>query len=389
MRLLSLIGDDYQWYDGQTGGVAPLATLREMAGQRFSVVIPGQSVLLIEAMAPRRNRGAWRNALPYALEDQLATDVERLHFALGPTAADGTTSVAVVDTEVLHQHLDPLQAAGLNVQAVIPDTLLLPLPEAGWSLLHSPDSAQTLVRTGRYSGFACEPALLPPLLTLALEQATTPPAQLQIWGQPPPLADTAVSTVILPAPAERLALLYPGVASATALNLLQGAFSPSAHFYRWLRPWRTAAVLSGLLLAASVVQTSVNYWQLQRQRDELQSMIEQTFRQAVPDVQRIVNPRVQLAHRLQQVTGSTATDGEFLRLLVYTSDILREFPELSLQALRFRAGRLEFDLHGGSLEQLEQLQQRLRSSAGYQAQLQASVREDQVISRLTVMAGSS
>lgn len=379
--------DDYAWHDGQTGGRGFWAEWPAQAGQRVIGVMSGEQVVLTQATAPRRNRTAWRHALPYALEDQFATDVERLHFALGPTATDGSTPVAVVDIEALREWLHPLQAAGLNVHEVIPATLLLPWSATTWSLLITPE--QVLVRTGAYSGFTSEPQSLPWLLNLALAQADPPPSQLLCWGQPLTGLDDGVPVVTMPTPSEPLAVLHQGSQATPAINLLQGAFGPRANVQRWLRPWRTAAVLSGVLVSALVVQAALDYWQLQRQRNHLQTLIEQTFRQALPDVQRMVNPRVQLANRLQAVTGSGAESGEFLSLLAYSGDVLREFPDVSLQAVRFRDGRLEFDLEGGSLEQLERLQQRLRSDATHEAQLQASVREDRVVSRLTVTAAGA
>lgn len=387
-------GHQYQWHDGHTGASGTLDALQAAAtGRRLILALPGDTLLLTRAMAPRRNRTAWRQALPYALEDQLATEVERLHFALGrtadrPRAADGTAvPVAVIERETLREYLEPLQAAGLNPQAAVPEILLLPLPENGWSLLA--DTEQTLVRTGPYSGFATESDNLPPMLTLALQETADPPSQLAVYGQTPALPDAELTVTRHPLPEQRLSLLHRGLTATPPLNLLQGHFGPSASLQRWLRPWRTAAILTGLLLGATLVGSGVEYRQLNQQRNTLEQTIEQVFRQAVPDVQRIVNPRAQLSNRLRELSGPGGDDGEFLSLLAYSGEVLSEFPDLSLRALRFRAGRLEFDLEGGSLEQLEQLQARLRRDADHTVQLQASMREDRVVSRLTVDARTS
>lgn len=47
------------------------------------VVIPTEQVLLLSCQVPGRNSGQMRQALPYALEEYVATDIEEMHIAAG------------------------------------------------------------------------------------------------------------------------------------------------------------------------------------------------------------------------------------------------------------------------------------------------------------------
>jgi general secretion pathway protein L len=127
---------------------APLDTVLASAGvRRLIVLVPGAEVRLAAVSVPARQPAKVLQAAPYALEDQLAEDVETLHFALGPRQPDGQWPVAVTSRARMNEWLKPFQERGLKPDAILPETLCLPATEPGrWSALAEPD--QITVRTG-------------------------------------------------------------------------------------------------------------------------------------------------------------------------------------------------------------------------------------------------
>jgi general secretion pathway protein L len=151
----------YEWLDNDQrvyrGSAAELAAAA--AGRRPLLVARGEYITLSAAKVPGRNRNTWLKALPYALEEYLADDVEKLHFAPGEPTPTGDIPVAVVQHQLLSGWLASCAQAGVEPVAVIPDYLLLPLSTAGsWSLLLEDDRAS--VRSGPWSGFSCEVQLV-------------------------------------------------------------------------------------------------------------------------------------------------------------------------------------------------------------------------------------
>lgn len=379
--------DGFVWHADGREQRGTAATLAAVVGQRRVVLaVPGECLTLTRAQAPRRNRTAWRQALPYALEDHLAEPVEALHFAVGATDADGGTPVAVIRDELLVRWLETLRARNLAPVAVIPDALLPPLEPDAWTLLA--DGGRVLVRQGPARGFACERSALALLLRRALAEAEARPATLRVHGDLPLPDDPALPPRRRADPADPWAVLNAGLTFPPPLDLLQGRYGRSAELGRWLRPWRTAAVLAGLVVVAQLAMTGFEQLRLQRERNALNSAMAQVYRQAVPDARRVINPRAQLAGRLQSLDRAGA-DSTFFDLLSRSGAVLKAFPQLTLQTLRFQDGRLELDLEGGSLETLDQLQQRLRRETRLEVQLRASKREGQVASRVTVREASS
>lgn len=389
--------DRFQWQgaDGRgraaaPAGEGPAAQLAALAaGRRLVLAAPGAAVTLTQTRAPGRNRTTWLKALPYALEDHLAEDVDELHFAVGRTRGD-QVPVAILRRDTLDGWLRRAAAAGLAPVAVVPDTLLLPLEDGAWSLLAGP--GEVLVRTGPHSGFACDRDTLGLLLALALEAAGEDrPTALRIWGDLP-AQGLPPDLEIRPQPsAEPLALLAAGYRPADTLNLLQGGYSRRAHLGRWLRPWRAAAVLAALWLASQLGALAVEYLRLGREETQLRLAMEQLYRDTVPGTQRVVNPRVQLANRLREL--SRATQGGpaagFLDLLYQGGQTLNAFQGVTLKGLRYRDSQLDLDLEGNSLEVLDTFKQRLTEQPGLEALMRTSKRDDRIESQVTLRKGAS
>ena len=85
------------------------------AGGRVIALAPGADVLLTTATLPTRNRKRMYAAVPFALEEQLISDIDALHFALGNTSQLGPVPVAVVERQHMQQWLDMLQEVELLV----------------------------------------------------------------------------------------------------------------------------------------------------------------------------------------------------------------------------------------------------------------------------------
>jgi general secretion pathway protein L len=356
---------------------------RQAAGKRLVLIAPGETVLLTHATLPERNRSQWLKALPYALEDHVAEEIEQLHFAVG-LARTGEAPVAAVRHATLRNWLDQCARAGLNLTAVVPEPLLLPYEPASWSLLL--ESERALVRCGPDAGFATERNTLLPLLELALAEAgENAPTSWRIWGVVVPELATLREIQHQGGVSEPLRLLAAGYRDGVTLNLLQGSYSRHAQWGKWLRPWRVAAVLAGLWLGLQGFLQVSEYWQLRSERVTLQAEMERVFREAVPTARRIVNPRAQLENRLRELSGGPVV-GEtgFLELLLQGGQVLTGFENVRLRGLRYKTGQLDMELAGDNLETLDQLRQRLTEEAGLAAQMRTTKREGRIESRVTL-----
>lgn len=369
-------------------------TLAELAGRaaghRLVLVAPGEAVTLTQARVASRQRSTLLKAIPYALEDNLAEDVEDLHFAAGPVAAGGVVPVAIVRHEALQGWLAAGAGVGITPNTVVPAPLLLPYQDDTWSVLVEND--QTLVRNGPWAGFATDRENLDLLLNLALSEAGEQrPHTLLVWGTASlELADPAIEVRYQDTPSHPLEIFAAGYRDDTLINLLQGPYSRQAHLGRWLRPWRAAAALAGVWLGLQLVFQVVEYHQLSREREWLQNQMAEVYKEAVPGARKVINPRVQLEHWLREQRQSTGgQEAGFLELLYRGGQVMTAFDEVALRGLRYKENQLDMDLEGGSLETLDRLKQRLTQWPELEVQMRTTKREDRVESQVTLRKVSS
>ena len=381
--------DEAEWLrpDGEVQR-GPLADLSSQSdGARQILVAPSEAVTLHRLALPSRKRSTWARAVPFALEDYLVEDIETLHFALGGAVDGGYLPVAVVDRILLSAWLETCDQAGLTPAAVVPDPLLLPWQNDEWSVLL--EARRALVRTGRWEGFATERDNLALLLAQALAEAgETKPRCLRVWGAPATeLAETEVELSPEDTPIEPLALFASGYQPATVLNLLQGGYSRQAHWGRWLRPWRAAAALAGMTLLVQIAGQVYDHWRLQREVTALRTEIERTFKDALPEATRIVNPKVQMETRLRELAPSGGSG--FLELLYQGAQPLAHFPNVTLRGLGYRDGQLDLALEGGDPAVLDRLRQQFERQPGLRMDMRTTQREGQMESKITVKRASS
>lgn len=338
-----------------------------LSGRRVTVLVPGTGVLLAQTMVPVRQRQRLLQALPYVLEEQLAGDVESMHFAAGPRGKDGMVAVAAVNKDLMEQWLQALQGAGVQVHAMIPETLVLPYSPGEWSIVCS--GATTWLRQGRMQAHVLETGQTAELLELALHNAGEAPSRIRIYR------DVSVKEELLThighvceqagvgceqeEYTDLLHLFANGFRTQQPeLDLLQGRYSRHEHVGKLWRPWRAAAVLALLVAVIQGLHAGAHYRQLQREDAQLAQQIEQLYRQTFPDARKVVNPRVQMEQRLRALKQG-ARGQELIRLLSAAGAALRQQAGVEFRALHYHSGELEFVLYTPDLQALDKLKQDL------------------------------
>ncbi|RSM33150.1 GspL family type II secretion system protein ExeL [Aeromonas salmonicida] len=316
---------------GTLASAHALGELRERAGGRPVVtLVPGSDLIFRRVSLPGKYSRQAAAALPYLLEEQIASDVDELHLVvLGHEGHD--VDLMAVDKEKMQTWLGWLEAAGLKSQQLLPDVLALPQAADGWSALQL--GKEWLLRQGPCQGIVADEPLLAMLLAVEAELVTIHSHTLV---PPIPTANWQAADPELP-----MLLLAKGALNCQA-NLLQGPYRPQTEYSRYWLQWRKVAVVAGLLLLVALTQRGVHLYQLAEQDKALKAEIRQVYTRIFPGETRIVNVRSQMAQHLK-LLGQTPQDGVLL-LLTELAPTFAEVPGLKPQVLRFDAARGELRL---------------------------------------------
>jgi general secretion pathway protein L len=367
----------------QTG--APAAAVAAGA-RRIVVLVPAEDVSLLEARVPGSRQRVLR-AIPFALEEQLASDVDHLHFAIGKPLGDDRYPVAVVERSLMDDWAALLQDNGITAHQWLPETLALPHAE-GWDIL--PDGERVLVRSGDFSGFASEADQLPVMISLLAGNEQLP-EKAYIHGSRS-LELIGVEVELDTSHRQALEILAAGWLQGPVIDLLQGAYSRRAEWRRLLRPWKASAalLLAGLLLAG--ISTGFDYYRLTREQARLSADIEALYKQTFPNARRIVDPRAQMEQQLKQLQRRAGGgDISFLGMFAETANVVRSASGIRVEGASYRDGRLDLDLQADSLQLLDTFKQALDNSGSMSAEIQSATTDSdqKVKSRIRIEVKAS
>jgi len=371
-------GAEWRWRRFDTSGRPAAAAAGGESpppGDGALLLVPAWQVHCAALELPGMTAAKLRRAAPYALEEHLATDVDRLHTAVGERLDDNRVVTAAIDPELLQGYLDALRERGVEPTAALPDALCLPWREGCVTLLRDGDMA--LLRHGPGAATSLETDNLPALLQAL---AREPVPLLECHGEPAP--DWPGELRQHPAP-EPLAVLAPGALQAP-INLLQGAFAPRAR--RHHTPlWYAAATAAGIWWLGSMGYALTDWWLLKQRVEALDAEIGAIFRETFPDAGRMVRPRVQAERRLRAL--ASGGPGSFLGSLGNAAPALEATESVTVDNLEYDRRGLRLRLRTATIGQLDDLAEKLRGR-GLAARIEGARRDaDAVTGTLMIVAG--
>jgi len=380
----------------------------QAAGARVIVLVPAENVLLAQADLPGIKGQKLARAIPYALEDQLAEDVDDLHVAIGNRDERDKISNAVVSRDSLESWLARLKLAGLHPDVITPEVFGVQWDkESGttnWRLVIN--GTHALMRTGAQTGLAFETENITPVLQASLDNAGDSfPSSLTVVSCAEELGDlfegSATQNKLAALCAENSielilhqfdencgVLLAHGFDEGNAINLLQGDYSHKEQVGKMLRPWRTALILGAVWLLLQVGSFIADYVRLSALAAEQQAEMASIFKQAMPGSRLVPGSEKELmARALEKLRGGGSGDNSLLALLAQTGKIFKETDGVTLSSLRYKGDKLDVGLNLPDLQTLDKLKQRLKDEASVSIEIiSASSRNGKVESRVAIKA---
>ena len=368
-------------------------TLEEAAaaveGRRATLVLPGDDVLLAEATVPGGSAARAQQAIPYALEEQLADDVDMLHFALGSKGAGDRWPVAVFGREAMERIVARCAEVGLRPSELVPEPLALPAgrpgrgsegegaAEASWTALL--DGEEAIVRLHGHHGFSSEATMLPLMLdgarralpdggAAALVAYATPGTSMPgpAWAPPGVELETRPCD-------SRFELYASGLAGSSRINLLQGDFSPKQRFDKAWKPWRWSAALAACLCLVLLAGQWLDYRRLAEREAQLDAAIAETFARALPGT-RLQRPQRQMQAALERI-GAGGGDTFVSRTHQLAASLATQ-PQTTLRSINYRDGRFDLDLTTDALPTLDALKSEIEQRGSLGVTVQSANREE-------------
>lgn len=312
-----------------SGTLSSTLQLKELAEQfpdtRAIALIPADLVSLHSLPVAGRLNKALEKSLPFRLEDDLAEDVEDLHFAILENSND-QVHIAVTAREKMNFWQQSMAASGLKCRKWIPEPLALPWSEGENAALQIDDL--WIIRHGAWQWTSCDPEWLEfSVESLTGEQDTL---ELISYSQ---IEENLPGDWHFESAGTPLQVLAAGALESKA-NLLQGEWKVESTINKNLKPWGLAACLLavtfGLFAAQSVQETR----RLEQQAAALQVEARKIYSDLYPE-ERIVRLQSQMRQKLQALQVKDETEAGLLSLMNQASPLFKEFPSLKAESLSY------------------------------------------------------
>jgi general secretion pathway protein L len=374
------------------------------------VLVPSAEVLTTSVDIPVKG-AKLKAALPFALEEYLAEDIDELHFAAGVKRSSGRTPVSVVSHRKMEDWLEMLDDAGIHPHLIIADSYGLARIPGTISLLLTNETVfindggdTELVMQGVSPGDA--------LATIgALDDgaaagdgkgAKTPnamPRHVLVYCEP---GDDdrfqhdwiamrheldSVDVKLLPDGAmPRLAVT---VATGAGVNLLQGRYAPRKEYSGLFRPWKNAAMLAAAFCLIALGAKATDYYLLSRQEAELQQTFNTEYQQMLPGAPETVDP-VAVIESLRRRIGNVETPPIFLQSMEQLGHAIRQNRQASIQAISFRAGVIDLRVSAPDVATLAGVERAIGESGQFRASIQSTDQDGEKVSgRIQIQVAGS
>ena len=344
--------------------------------QSVVIGLPSDDVrtAVLEVSADERKHLA--SSLPYMMEEQVADDVEDLHFVSAPIDEEAYL-VAFTRKAQMSNWIEALPGAE-ELKLFSPEALCLPVN--GNECCIVVQGREAVMRWSESQGARVDLTLL----SVVLDSLPDKPGSLVIYGTD----RDAVMAHLSDEQASRVdwrqggwgALLMLTQASPP-INLRQGAFAPRLPLGKWWNIWKTVAIAAGVAMALQFVADLAQYQTLKNHNLELRSAIQESYRKANPRGA-VVDVEKQLNRQLSEFAGGDGVAAFTPRLVDVVTATLAHDGRVT--SVNYSAGQLRLNLTVDNFAAVERIRQQLEQS-GLKATLETSnARGDEVRARLRV-----
>ncbi|WP_043308296.1 type II secretion system protein GspL [Pseudomonas sp. ML96] len=339
------------------------------AAQAWRLVLPVEAVTACLVQLPTTKARWLQKALPFAVEELLAEDVEQFHLSVGGQLADGRHRVYAVRRSWLARWLalcesNPPQRIEVDADLLSEEGSQLFCLGDRW-LLGGSGEARLALR-GEDWPQLIELCPLPRVAYVAAGQAAPEGVEL-IHELASPLAWLA--------------------RQRAECNLAQGPFARRESSGQWQR-WRPLAALVGLWLVLQWGFNLAQGWHLQREGELYAQANASLYRELFPEDNKLINLRAQFDQHLAEAEGGGQQ--QLLQLLDQAAAAIgEEGARVQVQQLDFNAqrGDLALNLQASDFAALESLRTRLQE-AGLAVDMGSASREDSGVSARLVIGGN-
>ena len=323
-------------------------------------LIPGEFVSILEVKLPIRSRKKATQALPFALEDQIAGNIDDLHFSLLDWNPGQASTVAIISREKWFKYLLWMEENSVAVNQIIPDFQILPLQnDQTATLFYERNSNRVLIKfkdNQLIKGIAISLEELPFWVEEFDAKEQTIACNDTILSEKLEAVQSFGKLMMLNADAIHDLCLLP----SEKLNQI-ALYKPEQgrEFFEKSKFWLIAGLIFLLLsLIVNIAFDFHEYRVLKVQQTTLNEKIKTIFSDNFPNIERIVDARLQFQREINLLQGNAEGTQHFLFLL---ESVVKSVPRNTtrVEEVFYRNSALNVTIHADNFQVLDRFTAKL------------------------------
>ena len=309
-----------------------------------TVFVPSEFVLRVACDVPGRSQAQIRRALPFAVEEYIASDIETMHIAHGPIKAGEKIHCNLLSREQIANWLNCFTSVGVHPGAFVADAEILEQDPTVATLIF--DSTSVLVNNAAQAAVIGRDTLAMALGTLEIERIVSLnglPTDLEL-GQLENTVDVEEVPVGDAGILEYLAKRHRD--GSAFVNLLQGEYRPVRPKSANATRWRSVAALAAVWVIVGFLSIVIQGWWASSEADRLEADSFAFYKSTFPRESQPVSVD-QLRRRMesklgQKSSGETSPSGAFIDLTAHFSNVSK--PNHEVLSISYTEQRQELNI---------------------------------------------
>ena len=257
------------------------------------VLLPATEVSTSFLNLPIKSINKIKTAIPFALEEDLACDINLLHFSFKKIKYKDSIPVCVIDKNKFNEYRKLLINSGINAQVITSEIFGLPMIQRTVNVLIEPN--KTLINNGSDKAYALENDSVIDLHEL-IDEVKEDANHVQVYldyscqDKYKNIQENQDGIDIQLLEGSSLQKLSQIIVNSDYVNLLQGEYAAQIEYKKYLQPWRYSAYLLLGLMIILMTSKTINYFQATNYETTLSSRFLDEYKKFQPNANNISDP---------------------------------------------------------------------------------------------------
>ena len=346
------------------------------------VILPGEEIHHAVLTLPIKSEKKLTKAIPFAMEDRLADEIEKTHFAHKRLNND-LIQICAINASKLKEFLKTLKSNNIHASAITSDTLCVPKIEKTITLLI--DSSRVHINNGFDKVFTFESIDIIDAVNIANKDNNIRDIQIFINKEDKNLLNkfdqlresfrNVDVNILQNGPFQKYSQV---IVNHNYIDLLQGKYKDKKDIAQIFKPWRKTASLFLLFVSLLLINNLLNIYSLNKYERELSVKFLNQYKYFNPRADNVSDP-LRIISSIKNNNIEITDESSFIEGLSFISDAIKNNNNASLSSINFQNNNFNIRLQTPNVSILDSIQRNIDRNRDYQAKILTTNQIDDAI----------